>query len=62
MLREGTLTLSRLIAPGLLLRSELRQDRSNRPFFFTSDAERLSARQTTALVGLTWWLGQEGAR
>lgn len=60
MLREGTLTLSRRLADGLLLRYEVRQDRSNRPFFLTDRPGELSSRQTTMLLGVTYWTARDG--
>lgn len=60
MLREGTLTLSRRLADGLVLRYEVRQDRSNLPFFLTDRTGELSARQTTMLLGVTYWTARSG--
>jgi hypothetical protein len=61
-LREGTLTVSRRLADGLLLRYEIRQDRSSRPFFLTDRDGQLSTRQTTMLLGVTFWTaGRRGA-
>jgi hypothetical protein len=60
MLREGTLTLSRRLTDGLLLRYEVRQDRSNRPFYRTDIDGALSSRQTTMLLGVTYWTARRG--
>ena len=58
-LKETTLTADYKVAEGFLLRGELRRDFSNQPFFLTNTQERLKQQQTTATLGLIWWLGQK---
>jgi hypothetical protein len=60
-LDEVTLTLSQRVAERFLVRYEIRRDASNRPFFEKA-ASGLHREQTTALLGLTWWVGdREGS-
>ncbi len=60
LLQEATFTLSQRVAERFLVRYEVRRDTSNKAFFTTDRSDFLARGQTTALLGLTWWLGQEG--
>ncbi|MEZ5364227.1 MAG: outer membrane beta-barrel protein [Bryobacterales bacterium] len=60
LLQEATFTLSQRVAERFLVRYEVRRDASSRAFFTTDRAGLLARQQTTALLGLTWWLGREG--
>jgi hypothetical protein len=62
LLGETTLTLSQRVADGFLVRYEIRRDTSDQPFFPKRRPDSPSREQTTALLGLTWWVGsREGA-
>jgi hypothetical protein len=58
-LKEGTATLDYKLAEGFLMRYEWRRDFSNQPTFFTDTTGLLSKEQTTATVGLVWWMGRK---
>ncbi len=57
VLKEGTLTATYQLADGFQLRGEYRSDYSNRLFFLTDTPGSLQRRQTTATLGLLYWLG-----
>ncbi len=54
-LQEFTITAEHKAADGFLVRAEFRRDSSDVPLFPGRDAAR--THQTTALVGLVWWIG-----
>lgn len=56
-LNDITSTLGYRFADGFESRVEYRRDFSNTPFFFTSDAGRLSKYQNTFTLGMLWWFG-----
>lgn len=56
-LRDVTLTATYQPADGFQIRWEYRRDQSDRRFFPTSTAGRLSKDQNTALMALLWWFG-----
>jgi hypothetical protein len=57
-LQEITLTYERKVADGFLVRGEVRRDWSDTAFFpGRASADPLNTGQTTALVGLVWWVG-----
>jgi hypothetical protein len=56
-LKEGTVTLDHLFAPGFLARAEFRRDFSNQPFFLTDTGGALVHAQSTATLGLVYWWG-----
>ncbi|HKW75636.1 MAG TPA: outer membrane beta-barrel protein [Terriglobales bacterium] len=58
-LKETTATTEYKLGEGLLMRSEWRRDFSNRPFFLTGTAGKLTKEQNTATLGLIWWFGQK---
>lgn len=60
LLQELTLTAEWKFAEGFLLRGELRRDWSDTPFFTgRNGGGDLRERQSTALIGLVWWLGSK---
>ncbi len=58
-LREATLTFDYRPADGFLLRSELRRDQSNRPYFLVHTPGSLQNSQPTLGLGMVWWFGQK---
>jgi hypothetical protein len=56
-LQEVTFTAEYRFDEGFLLRGELRRDWSDVPFFVGSDPSSPQEGQTTALVGVVWWIG-----
>jgi hypothetical protein len=57
LLQEVTFTAEYRFDEGFLLRGELRRDWSDVPFFVGSDPSSPEEGQTTALVGVVWWIG-----
>lgn len=61
-LKENTITLERRIAEGFIMRAEWRRDSSNHRYFLTDTPGILKKEQSTATLGVVWWLGgKEGA-
>lgn len=58
-LKEATLTADYKLAEGFMLRTEWRRDYSNQPFFLSERPEALKREQTTATLGLIWWMGRK---
>jgi hypothetical protein len=59
-LQEVTLTGEWKFAEGFLVRGEFRRDWSSEPFFTGSrGADDLKDGQSTALIGLVWWIGNK---
>lgn len=58
-LKETTFTATYSLGDGLQTRLEWRRDFSNRPFFLTSTAGAFKGEQSTATLGLLWWLGSK---
>jgi hypothetical protein len=58
-LKEGTMTLDHLFAPGFLARAEFRRDFSNQRFFLTDTPGALVRAQSTATLGLVYWWGMK---
>lgn len=58
-LKEVTATAEYKFADGLLSRAEWRRDFSNIAYFATHTGGRLSQSQSTATLGLVWWLGRK---
>jgi len=56
-LKEGTVIVDHLFAPGFIARAEYRRDFSNQPYFPTSKATVLTHAQDTATLGLIYWWG-----
>lgn len=56
-LKETTLTTEYKFMEGFLARGEWRRDFSNQPYFLTDILGRLNKEQTTATLGLVWWVG-----
>lgn len=56
-LKEGTVVLDHLFAPGFLAKAEYRRDWSNQIFFLSDTAGALKPAQSTATLGLTYWWG-----
>lgn len=56
-LKEGTVTYDYRLNDGFLVRTELRRDLSDIPFFLTNAPNVLKTTQNTATLGLTWWWG-----
>jgi hypothetical protein len=56
-LKEGTFTTEYKFAEGFLARGEWRRDFSNQRYFLTDVLGILSREQTTATLGLVWWVG-----
>jgi hypothetical protein len=61
-LKEGTFTTEYRLGNDFLMRAEWRRDFSNQPYFYTDTPGLLSKEQTTATLGVIWWLGtKQGA-
>ena len=58
-LKEGTVVVDHLFAPGFLARAEYRRDFSNQRFFLTDTAGALVNAQPTATLGLVYWWGMK---
>jgi putative OmpL-like beta-barrel porin-2 len=58
-LKETTLTYDYQLADGFLMRYEWRRDFSNRPYFYSDEANVFKKDQNTATVGLVWWFGRK---
>lgn len=58
-LKEATLTADYKLAEGFLLRTEWRRDYSNQPFFLSDRLGLLKNEQSTATLGLIWWMGRK---
>lgn len=56
-LKEGTISVDHLFAPGFLARAEFRRDYSNQKFFLTDATGALAPVQSTATLGLVYWWG-----
>ena len=56
-LKEGTFTTEYKFVDGFLARGEWRRDFSNQRYFLTDVLGILSREQTTATLGLVWWVG-----
>lgn len=56
-LKEGTITTEYKFMDGFIARGEWRRDFSNHPYFYTDVLGILSREQTTATLGLVWWVG-----
>jgi len=60
--KEGTFTTEYKFTQGFLARAEWRRDFSNQPYFFSDTLGVLRKQQTTATLGLVWWMGgKQGA-
>jgi len=55
--KETTFTTEYKFAEGFLARGEWRRDFSNQRYFYTDVLGMLSKEQTTATLGLVWWVG-----
>ncbi|MBV9624272.1 MAG: porin, partial [Acidobacteria bacterium] len=58
-LKEATLTYEYKLGDGFLTRMEWRRDFSNRPFFLSDALAGRKKQQTTATLGIMWWLGRK---
>ncbi len=58
-LKEATLTADYKLAEGFMLRTEWRRDYSNQPFFLSERPGALKREQSTATLGLIWWMGRK---
>lgn len=58
-LKEFTFVLDKKLAPGFLVKAELRRDFSNQRFFYTSTPALLAKHQQTATLGLIYWWGNK---
>lgn len=56
-LKEFTITGNFTVAKNFMIRTELRNDWSDRNFYRKSTPGELGKNQTTALIGLNWWWG-----
>jgi hypothetical protein len=58
-LKEETFTLDYRPVHGFLVRGELRDDQSNRHYFYSDTIGVYKSSQPTVGVGLVWWFGQK---
>lgn len=58
-LKDATVTADYKLAEGFLLRTEWRRDFSNQRFFLSDRPGVLKQQQTTATLGLLWWIGRK---